>query len=37
MRFYDREKERVLMEQLKNAPPSFLVITGRTKKYSKEA
>jgi len=29
MRFYDRKKELALMEQLKNAPPSFLVITGR--------
>jgi len=29
MRFYDREKERTLMEQLETAPPSFLVITGR--------
>ena len=29
MRFYDREKERTLMEQLKRTPPSFLVITGR--------
>lgn len=29
MRFYEREKELTLMEMLKNAPPSFLVITGR--------
>ncbi|MFA4826244.1 MAG: ATP-binding protein [Methanoregula sp.] len=29
MRFYNREKEQTLMEQLKNASPSFLVITGR--------
>lgn len=29
MRFYDRKQELALMEQLKNAPPSFLVITGR--------
>ena len=29
MRFYGREKELTLMEKLRNAPPSFLVITGR--------
>ena len=29
MRFYDREKELALMEQLHEVPPSFLVITGR--------
>ena len=29
MRFYNRERELALMEQLKNTPPSFLVITGR--------
>ncbi|AGB01885.1 ATP-binding protein [Methanoregula formicica] len=29
MRFYDREKERGLMEQLYRTGPSFLVITGR--------
>lgn len=29
MRFYDREKELALMEQLHEVHPSFLVITGR--------
>ncbi|MBN1166872.1 MAG: ATP-binding protein [Methanospirillaceae archaeon] len=29
MEFYAREDELILMEQLKNASPSFLVITGR--------
>jgi len=29
MRFYNRDKERGIMEQLYGTGPSFLVITGR--------